>query len=30
MVDVEVILPHGNGKVTQKGVAANGLLKVKQ
>jgi len=29
-VDVEVVLPHGKGKLTHKGVAANRLLKVKQ
>jgi hypothetical protein len=29
-VDVEVILPHGKGKRTHKGVKANQLLKVKQ
>ena len=29
-VDVEVILPHGKGKLAQKGVAANQVLKVKQ
>jgi hypothetical protein len=29
-VDVEVILPHGKGKLTHKGVAANQVLKVKQ
>jgi hypothetical protein len=30
IVDMEVILPHGKGKLTQKGVAANQLLKIKQ
>ena len=29
-VDVEVILPHGKGTLTQKSVAANQVLKVKQ
>jgi hypothetical protein len=29
-VDVEVILPHGKGKLTRKSVAANQVLKVKQ
>jgi hypothetical protein len=29
-VDVEVILPHGNGKLTQKGVTANQMLTIKQ
>ena len=29
-VDVEVILPHGKGKLTRKGVKANQVLKVKQ
>jgi hypothetical protein len=29
-VDVEVILPHGKGKLTHQGVAANQVLKVKQ
>jgi hypothetical protein len=29
-VDVEVILPHGKGKLTHKGVAANRLLRVQQ
>jgi hypothetical protein len=29
-VDVEVILPHGKGKLTHKGVGANQVLKVKQ
>jgi hypothetical protein len=29
MVDVEVILPHGKGKLTHRGVAAQ-VLKVKQ
>jgi hypothetical protein len=29
-VDVEVILPHGKGKLKHKGVAANQVLKVKQ
>jgi hypothetical protein len=29
-VDVEVILPHGKGKVTRTGVAANRVLKVRQ
>jgi hypothetical protein len=28
--DVEVILPHGKGKLTQRGVTANQVLKVKQ
>jgi hypothetical protein len=28
--DVEVVLPHGKGKLTRKGVTANQLLKVKQ
>jgi len=27
---VEVILPHGKGKLTHKGVTANQMLKVKQ
>jgi hypothetical protein len=29
-VDVEVILPHGKGKLTRRGVKANQVLKVKQ
>jgi hypothetical protein len=29
-VDVEVILPHGKGKLTHKGVMANQVLKVAQ
>ena len=29
-VDVEVILPHGKGKLTHRGVTANQVLKVKQ
>jgi hypothetical protein len=29
-VDVEVILPHGKGKLTRKGVTANQALKIKQ
>jgi ASPIC and UnbV. len=29
-VDVEVILPHGKGKLTHKGVTVNQTLKVKQ
>jgi hypothetical protein len=29
-VDVEVVLPHGKGTVTHKGVATNQMLKVKQ
>jgi hypothetical protein len=29
-VDVEVILPHGKGKLTHQGVTANQVLKVKQ
>ena len=29
-VDVEVILPHNKGKLTQKGVTANQMLKIKQ
>lgn len=29
-VDVEVILPHGKGKLSRKGVTANQVLKVKQ
>ena len=29
-VDVEVILPHGKGILTHKGVTANQVLKVKQ
>jgi hypothetical protein len=29
-VDVEVILPHGKGKLTRKGIPANQVVKVKQ
>jgi hypothetical protein len=29
-VDIEVILPHGKGKLSQRGVAANQVVKIKQ